>query len=179
MRASRGKLGIPLSKAILAALWYEKANYLKEICAHPYVNLLNRHKTSVRTALFRLRKAGLIKNENKKIALTESGQQRALFCFVDAEANLFKSNFFQKWDGAWRILLFDIPENKRRLRDYLRIILKRIGFKELQRSIWIYPYPVPQFLKEIVFHSDISAHARLITTDSIENDADLKEVFNL
>lgn len=179
MERSRGKREISLSKAILAALWYTNTSTFKEIISHPYVKLLNRHRTSFRTALFRLTEANLIKKENGKIYLTDSGIKQSLFSFINAETNSYKSNFFQKWDGAWRILLFDIPENKRKYRDYLRKILKRVGFKELQRSIWIYPYPVPQFLKELVFHHDICKHARLITTDSLESDEDLRKIFNI
>ncbi len=175
------KHSISLAKAILAALWYEKNIQIKDILKHPYIKLLcaDRQKQSFRSALFRLKKSNLIKKDNGKVILTELGEKESIFCFIEAEACSYKTNFFQKWDGAWRILLFDIPENKRKHRDYLRKILKQVGFKELQRSIWIYPYPVPPFLKELVFHNDISNHARLITTDSVENDADLKRLFNI
>jgi len=173
------KYSISLAKAILASLWYDKYAQVKDLGTHPYIEPLNRRAASFRTALFRLKKANLLKKENNSLKLTEMGERQALFAFIDAETALYKTNFFQKWDGAWRILLFDIPESKRRHRDYLRKILKRIGFKELQRSIWAYPYPVPSFLKELVFHNDICSHARLITTDSIEGDSDLQKLFNL
>ena len=46
----------------------------------------------------------------------------------------------QKWDGFWRIVIFDIPERKRRARDGLRNQLKKMGFGKLQSSTYISPY---------------------------------------
>lgn len=111
--------------------------------------------------------------------MTESGRKESLKAFIEAESSLYKTNFFQKWDNAWRILFFDIPENKRQHRDYLRKILRRVGFKELQRSIWIYPYPVPSFLGDLLYSKEIKPYTRFITTDSLDNDGDLKKLFNL
>ena len=43
-------------------------------------------------------------------------------------------------DGRWRIISFDIPENIRNKRNSFRRIIKRIGFKQIQKSLWICPY---------------------------------------
>lgn len=172
---------ISFATAILASLWYVRAITNKSLQAHPYLKLLcsDRKPGTHRSTIFRLNKAGLVKKRNDKIELTEKGIPEALFAFIDAESCLFKNNFFQKWDKAWRIIFFDIPENKRRYRDYLRNTLKKVGFKEMQRSIWVYPYTVPSFLKELLFNQNIKTHVRFITTDNLENDADLRKTFNL
>lgn len=179
MEEARRRYSIPLSRSILAALWCENYINKKEIPNHPYIKSLKKQPSTYRTAVFRLKQAGILIKEGDKLKLTEKGKEESLFAYIDAETAVYKTNFFQKWDGAWRILLFDIPENKRKYRDYLRKVLKRIGFKELQRSIWLYPYPVPSFLKEIVFHKDICAHSRLITTSKLEGDDDLRKIFNI
>lgn len=44
------------------------------------------------------------------------------------------------WDGFWRIVIFDIPENKRSLRDKLRRYLLKLGFGELQNSTYVSAY---------------------------------------
>jgi phenylacetic acid degradation operon negative regulatory protein len=46
----------------------------------------------------------------------------------------------EKWDGFWRVVVFDVPEKKRRARDVLRSELKRLGFGKLQDSTYISPY---------------------------------------
>ena len=58
-------------------------------------------------------------------------------------------------------------------------MLKVMGFKEFQKSIWVYPYKVPEFLKEILWEENIKHYTRLITTDSIEYDKDLRNLFKL
>ena len=40
-------------------------------------------------------------------------------------------------DNKLKIIAFDIPEKERRKRDWLREVLKLLGFKMLQRSLWI------------------------------------------
>lgn len=80
-------------------------------------------------------------------------------------------------DGKWKMIIFDIPESKRQVRDYLRTKLKQLGFKRWQNSIWITPYRLPDDvvdeLKELSKHHFV----RLITVESINNDAGLKELF--
>jgi phenylacetic acid degradation operon negative regulatory protein len=45
----------------------------------------------------------------------------------------------RKWDGRWRLVLFDVPESCRRARDKLRMHLHNRGFGYLQNSVWITP----------------------------------------
>ena len=104
----------------------------------------------------------------------------ALFAFIEAELRLFDpSADKQQWDGGWRLIFFDIPEKKRLFRDYLRKVLKIIGFKEFQKSIWAYPYPVPAFLKEFIFYEEIKPYVRFISTSGFDGDKNLRELFEL
>jgi len=77
------------------------------------------------------------------------------------------------------MIFFDVPEKNRHYRDYLRTVLKVIGFKEFQKSIWVYPYPVPKFLKDLLFEERIKQYTRFITTYEIEYDKDLRKKFDL
>lgn len=51
-----------------------------------------------------------------------------------------------KWDEKWRIIMFDIPEQYKSTRDYISKHLRLIGFEQLQRSVFVYPYPVDEFV---------------------------------
>ncbi len=179
--AQVNKNKISLAQAMLAALWYGKNLSVKSLAQHPYVQLLSSNKKAVtyRSTVSRLTKNNVIRRENNSILLTEIGHNEALLAFIEAESALYKTNFFQKWDNAWRILFFDIPETKRKYRDYLRKILRRVGFKEMQRSVWIYPYPVPSFLGDLLYSKEIKPYIRFITTDSLDNDENLRKSFNL
>lgn len=46
------------------------------------------------------------------------------------------------WDGRWRMAVFDLPEEKRGLRNELRRILRKTRFGCLQGSVWITPEPM-------------------------------------
>ncbi len=43
----------------------------------------------------------------------------------------------EKWDGKWRIVIFDIPEANKRVRQVLRETLKVLEFWPLQKSVWV------------------------------------------
>ncbi len=84
-----------------------------------------------------------------------------------------------KWDGYWRILIFDIPENQRRKRDVLRRKLSELNFYQLQKSVWLTPFPPPAAFTN--FLTDIRVHKFLfsITADSINREKELKSFFHL
>lgn len=140
---------------------------------HGPKNYQNYHRT-----VYRLRQSGLIQKEDDIYKLTSLGEKEAFFSFLKTAEHVPQNNI-GKWDKKWRIIFFDIPEKKRRYRDELRAMLKVIGFKEFQKSTWIYPYKIPMFLKEVLFEEGIKRYTRLITTNSIEYDRDLRKMFNL
>ncbi len=43
------------------------------------------------------------------------------------------------WDGRWRLVMFDLPENLNRQRVKLRRVLKDLKFGYLQNSVWLSP----------------------------------------
>ncbi len=55
----------------------------------------------------------------------------------------------KKWDRLWRIISFDIPQKYRNERDKIRRMLRKLGFRGLQRSVWISPLSVDFYLKKI------------------------------
>lgn len=48
------------------------------------------------------------------------------------------------WDGTWRLVLFDVPESRRGIRNKLRRYLSEHGFGYLQNSVWVTPDPVTE-----------------------------------
>lgn len=44
------------------------------------------------------------------------------------------------------IVVYDIPEKRRKERDWLRAILKRIGLEQLQQSVWVGKVAIPRRL---------------------------------
>lgn len=84
-----------------------------------------------------------------------------------------------RWDGWWRILIFDIPDRHKHEREMLREKLKSLGFHQLQESVFIIPYPCEDELNFLISVLNLSGYCRLIKTQSISDDAEKKEFFNL
>lgn len=90
--------------------------------------------------LWRLEKQGYIKRYQKEkknlIQLTSIGEKKAFkYIFEDLKIKPPKI-----WDKKWRMVIFDIPKDKKDLRDIVRERLKRWGFYQLQKSVFVYPF---------------------------------------
>lgn len=59
-------------------------------------------------------------------------------------------NLTKKWNKRWIIVIFDIEERSKNIRDRFRFKLKSLGFGMLQKSIWITPMSIEKDLKEFV-----------------------------
>lgn len=84
----------------------------------------------------------VIKNGQPYFRLTGQGERR--FCRDFPILSLRK----RQWDGYWRIIIFDVPENKRRMRRFLRQKLLELGFGMIQWSVYLSPYDFSRDLKE-------------------------------
>ena len=102
-----------------------------------------------RTTLSRLKAQGLVESAGYGMwTLTRKGRQ-AIAAPEEKDQRYAK---FRK-DGAGKrdtIVIFDVPEEKRKLRDYLRVELVSLGYEQLQKSVWIGSGPLPEeFMRQI------------------------------
>ena len=75
--------------------------------------------------------------------LTEAGRLAALGG-CDPE-----TRWRRPWDGKWRVVVFDLPEEHNASRVRLRRQLKDRGFGYLQNSLWITPDPLDDQVKSL------------------------------
>lgn len=108
------------------------------------------------------------------ITITNKGKLKALTYRFD-EMRIDKKD----WDGKWRILTFDVPEKVRWGRDALRDKIKKLGFYELQKSVFIFPYDCENEINFIIEFFNIRKHVRFGVLESIDNEKHLKEIFRL
>jgi len=122
------------------------------------------------------RKLIRIKNIDDKviIELTEKGKKRKL----EYDINNIKIKEHKEWDEKWRMVIFDIPENRKSARDALRRKLKNIGFIQFQRSVWIFPYPCEDEIDFINEYFGIGRYVNMVTA-KIDNDRPLRKAFKL
>ncbi len=55
-----------------------------------------------------------------------------------------------RWDGLWRLVVFDVPNEQNTQRERLRRYLRARGYGCLQRSVWISPHPLEEERKALV-----------------------------
>jgi CRISPR-associated endonuclease Cas2 len=131
---------------------------------------------SYKSTLYKLYKRGWIKmvdkDAQKFIKLTKAGELEALL----AKAKLPHEG---KWDGKWRMIVFDIPEDCKEKRDFLRQILKRNNFFKLQASVYINPHPLNREAVKYLQDTGLIHYIRIIKIEEMDNDKDLKKHFNL
>jgi len=135
-----------------------------------------RQDSSVARARKRLVEKGLLVYEHGLLRLTKNG--RATLDRIDLfEYGLKKKK--QRWDKRWRLLIFDIPEKKRALRDKIRRTLAVIGFMRLQDSVWLYPYDCEDLITLLKADFKIGKDLLYIIADELEYDMPHRKKFNL
>lgn len=71
-----------------------------------------------------------------KLVLTENGEKKVLKYRLE-ELTIKKPN---EWDGLFRVVIFDIPEKKKGVREMFRRKLKELEFQQLQKSVFVTPF---------------------------------------
>jgi CRISPR-associated endonuclease Cas2 len=112
---------------------------------------------------------------NIKLILTQKGRDQAKR--LGLVGGLTRAKKVRKWDGKWRIVMFDIPEKDRAFRDVLRIHLKELGFLKLQNSVFVSPYPFEKIITELAQLYQAEKYVRIVTALKIDNEKILKEKF--
>jgi DNA-binding transcriptional regulator PaaX len=110
-----------------------------------------------------------------KLVLTPDGRKRAATLNILGNTISFKKP--RRWDGQWRIVMFDIPEKDRLFRDILRAHLYNLEFYKLQQSVFVSPYPFEKAILSLVAVYAAEPHVRVITATKIDNEAKLKKHF--
>ena len=109
------------------------------------------------------------------IILTEKGRKKALRYKLEELA--IKTPL--EWDKKWRLVIFDIPEKLKKAREALRYELKKLNIRELQKSVFVYPYDCEDEINFIVEVFDVRLYVRYITATKITNEEELKLHFEL
>lgn len=139
-----------------------------------------RQKSEYGEVTKRMVKKGFLKFINKKgelkLILTEKGKNISQEYLLRDYKQIKKPSI---WDKKWRLVMFDISEDKRKIRNLLRFHLKKVGFVQIQGSVWIYPYPCEEIVTIIKTNFKLSDEVIYVTADSFEKDIYFKKIFNL
>lgn len=93
----------------------------------------------------------IIKNDKIYLRLTSAGKERLYRDFPIL-------NLTKKWNKHWLIVVFDISEKSKSVRNNFRRKLKSLGFGMLQESVWISPLSIGQDMREFINSIGLSEH---------------------
>jgi len=82
-----------------------------------------------------------------------------------------------RWDGKWRVVIFDIPTHLKPVREAFRFQLQRLGFYRLQKSVYVYPYECSDETDFLIEFFQVRRFVRQITAEFIDNALHLRQIF--
>lgn len=119
-------------------------------------------KSTLSAAIARLRKKGLVEKvvyEDRVILrLTKSGWDWLIKHKIEDQI---------EWDGIWRLVIFDIPEKHKRVRETLRRRLKGWGFNPWQKSVWASKKPLTNILRSLVEELGVGDWVLIIESSNV------------
>ena len=130
-------------------------------------------------ALYDLKRRKLIKTYYKDgkefVEITKDGKKKNLS--YDFEEMKVKKE--KKWDGLFRVVIFDIPEKNKKTRKLFRYKLEDMGLYPIQDSVMITPYDCKDeidFLRGYLF---IDKYVKYMVVKEVDDTEKLKKLFSL
>jgi DNA-binding transcriptional regulator PaaX len=136
-------------------------------------------QSRVRMYANRLEKSGAIKRKRQQnqieFVLTEKGRRMAQKYNIDK----VELNRKKRWDGVWRVIIFDIPERKKQARDALRRKFLSMGVYQLQKSVFVYPYECKREINLIADFFSVGEDILYLRAKIDDVDKKIRDIFNI
>lgn len=85
----------------------------------------------------------------------------------------------RKWDGRWRMVMFDIVERRRKDREKIRSILLNLGLYRLQDSVWVHPFDFEEAIALLKTEFRLGENLLYVIVDAMDYDRRLRDYFDL
>ncbi|MEI8269929.1 MAG: hypothetical protein WCG45_01035 [bacterium] len=103
-------------------------------------------------------------DNQKYLKITKKGQGKLNCIKLEGEEALVSNT----WDGFWRIIILDLPEDRKSEREALRYLLKKANFICIKNTVWISPYPYEHLFTNIKKDLDLGTELMIIVTDKLD-----------
>ncbi len=133
-----------------------------------------RDRELARVLAYMRRNKLIAENYENGLEITRQGRRR----LKKANYDNLKITVPQKWDGQWHIVLFDIPTERNLARRSFTEKMQHLGFKYLQQSVWIHPFPCRAEIEIVCDTLDISRYVTYIETNHIDHQDKLIKRFS-
>lgn len=139
------------------------------------------NKKQIKKALYDLKQKKLLYLEKKEeevyVYIKEKGRKKILQYSIKKIIDFKRKR--KKWSGKWFLVFFDVPEEQRNKRDYLRNFLRFIGFYPYQKSVYIFPYECEEEIALVKKIIQGGKYLNYIVAEKIENEKKFKSIFGL
>lgn len=98
------------------------------------------------------------------IRLTKSGRSKLNTMSLDPSGAVIPT----AWDGYWRVIILNLPEDRKNEREALRYLLKKAGFVCIKNTVWVSPYPFEHLFMNIKKDLALEDEIMIILTDHID-----------
>lgn len=136
------------------------------------------NKWRLKQVLRRLHKQKMVEVKEEKgeqiVILTDKGRRKLLKYELN-KMELQKP----KWDGYWRIIIYDIFTNKKSERYLFHKMLKKLEFLQIQRSVYLTPYPCRDEIEYLRQICRVGTEVYILQVSGIENESVYREYFGL
>jgi|SRR3989338_2173650 len=106
-----------------------------------------------------LKKEGYILTANDRAIISKAGRK-----YIERKIN-FMRQFpvcFSKDAPKDLIIMYDIPQEKRAEREWLRFQLIKFGYEMIQKSVWVGPSPLPKDFVDYLRRVHLEKHIKVL-----------------
>lgn len=143
---------------------------------HAYLNRLDKRARDreFRRIVYYMKSRKFVRGDYEYgLQITKKGRQR--LAALDLDGLEIKPP--KRWDGKWRLILYDIPESHKRARNLFARRLYSLGLYQLQRSAWIHPFPCRSEIESLASAYSIDTYISYLETGHIDNQQTLLKHF--
>lgn len=180
-----GSSGAVVSKVLLATIALGGVVFVGAVAPNLVKVLAKTGKTenvlrteSIGATFSRFKRNGLVYLESRRgmvtIKLTEKGRRYVLGF---AGGVRIKKPFI--WDRKWRVVVFDIPVKKNREHATFRNRIKKLGFRQIQKSVWVHPFKCEDEVLFLAKELHIENTVEIFTVQKMIHEAKLRKCFNV
>ena len=128
----------------------------------------------LRAALRYMRAQGYLAGDYEHgLQLSKKARQR----LARIDAKTIHTAIPAKWDGYWRIVLYDIPEKHLYARRQFSSAMRSLGSIPLQKSAWIYPFPCRDEIAQIAARLEIDTFITYFEATYLDNRGAMLAIF--
>ena len=137
-------------------------------------------RKQIEGAYFNLRRGKFVehvslKNGKTIVRITTKGKSVLRSFSID----LIEIKKPKRWDGKWHIVIFDFPIRFKKARNAFREKIQEMGFIQLQKSVWVYPYKCEHEILFVADFFEVGKYIEILEVNSILREYKLKNYFDL